>query len=265
MSGTTAQALPAAALSQVLDALTDGVVVFDADWTVAYVNPAGAALLRRSTGELVDRNLWVALPECGGSLLHRFLLQARSAGTPVTWSGYYPPAGRRLSATATVGDGGLLQVSFRATDQQDAPDLDVAEEAAADEDAGHRLRYLSDVSETMIATLDSGESATRLAELVVSRLCDWAVVAIGDEHGGVGEKAWAHRDPARRADLDRYMTERREGTGDDTAMIDALLTGQPVRVPIIHDEVVAPSLPTEQLRATWRGRSATGGDRESVV
>jgi len=41
---------------------------------------------------------------------------------------------------------------------------------------------------------------------VAGRLCDWAVVALGDEDGGVGEQTWAHGDPARRADLDAYMT-----------------------------------------------------------
>jgi serine phosphatase RsbU (regulator of sigma subunit) len=40
-------------------------------------------------------------------------------------------------------------------------------------------------------------------------------------------------------------------------MIDALLTGQPVRVPMLHPEVVAPSLPTEEVRAAWQRLNAT--------
>ena len=64
----------------------------------------------------------------------------------------------------------------------------------------------------------------------MSRLCDWAVVALVGEDGGPGEEAWAHRDPGRRADLDTYMTGRLRGTGDDEAMVDALLSGEPVQM-----------------------------------
>jgi|tagenome__1003787_1003787.scaffolds.fasta_scaffold20880624_1 sigma-B regulation protein RsbU (phosphoserine phosphatase) len=252
--------LPVETLGRALDALPDGLAFFDADWTIRYVNPAGACLLRRGVDELVGRNIWAALPELAGGLLHSFLLHARRSRTPLTWSGFYAPVGCRLEASAVVVDG-LLQVSFRAAglQQDDGPaGVDVPRHAAVEEDSERdRLRLLAEVSEAMIDTLDTGTSATRLADLAVTRLCDWAVVAVADEHGGVGEKAWAHRDPDRRADLDLYMAGRREDAGDDTAMVDALLTGQPVRVPMIHDEVVAPSLPTEEVRAAWRRLNAT--------
>ena len=41
----------------------------------------------------------------------------------------------------------------------------------------------------MIGTLDTGESATRLAELAVPRLCDWAIVAVVGEDGGRARRA----------------------------------------------------------------------------
>jgi serine phosphatase RsbU (regulator of sigma subunit) len=113
------------------------------------------------------------------------------------------------------------------------------------------------VSEALISTLDRGESASQLAELAVRRLADWAIVAFLGEDGQPGEEAWAHRDPACRADLDTYMTGRLRGTGDDTAMVNALLTGEPVQIATIEQERVAPSLPTEELRAVWRRLDAT--------
>ena len=260
ISRRTGTALPAGRLVQALDALPDGVLIFDSEWTVGYVNRAGAALFRRPIGELLGRNLWVALPDLGGSLFHSFLLHARAAGGPVTWSGFCPPAGRWLHATAAV-TGDLLQVSFRTPESlhEGSADADdgwqsVGSEPDGDED---RLRFLAEVSETMIATLDTGESATQMAELVVGRLCDWAVVALAGEHAEVGEEAWAHHDPTRQRDLDTYMTGRRRGTGDDAAMIDALLTGQPVHVPHIDQETLAPSLPTEQVRRAWRRLDTT--------
>jgi phosphoserine phosphatase RsbU/P len=232
-------------------------MVFDADWTIGYVNPAGSALLGRHTDELAGRSIWVALPEASGTIFHSFLLHARSAGTPVTWQGFYAPAGRWLSATAVlVGD--LLQVSFRETtdrlperagDRKAGPDDQVGE--------GDRLRFLAEVSEAMIATLDTGESATQLAELAVTRLCDWAVVALIGEDGAPGEEASAHRDPARRADLDTYLRGRRPDTGDDVAMLDALRSGAPVQVNPIREHLVAPSLRTEEVRTAWRRLAST--------
>src|SRR4051794_22899004 len=169
--------------------LPDGVAVFDADWTICYANPAAARLLGADTAELVGRNLWIALPEVAGSVFHSFLLHARAVGTPVTWRGYYAPTGRWLSATAELVDD-LLQVCFReAADlpaegpADDADDLVAASGEGADRD---RLRFLAEVSEALITTLDRGESASQLAGLVVRRLADWAVVVLAGEDGGPG-------------------------------------------------------------------------------
>jgi sigma-B regulation protein RsbU (phosphoserine phosphatase) len=257
--------LSPAVYAAALDALPDGVLIFDADWTITFINRAGAGLLGRPVGELVHRNIWVALPELGGTIFHSFLLHARGVGTPVTWQGYYPPAGRWLQATATVVDG-LLHVSVRAADDRlvERP-ADTVPADPADGDAAHpgrpasdrvadrdRLRFLAEVSEAMIATLDTGESATRLAELAARRLCDWAVVALVGEDGGPGEEAWAHRDPARRGDLETYLRGRLREAGGDAAVVNALLTGEPVQVPTIDDDLVMPTLPTDEVRAAWR-------------
>jgi hypothetical protein len=247
-------------LAAVLETLPDGVVVFDADWTLGYVNSAGADLLGRSTVELTDRGIWEALPGLAGTMFHSFLVHARSAAAPVTWQGFHAPAGRWLTATAVlVGD--LLQVSLREPGDR-LPELFGSaggREPAPLDDAPdrERLRYLAQVSEAMIATLNTGESATQLAELAVRRLCDWAVVSLTGEDGGPGEQAWAHRDAACRADLDTYLRGRLPDTGDDGAMVDALRSGEPVHINPIREHLVARSLPTEEVRAAWRRLQST--------
>jgi serine phosphatase RsbU (regulator of sigma subunit)/PAS domain-containing protein len=242
-------------LTAALEALPDGVALFDGDWTIDYVNSAGAVLLGRPAAELLGRSTWVALPELGGTILHSFLLHARGAGEPVTWSGFYPPAGRWLSVSAGML-GELLQVTFRATGgptAEPSPDERIGPPAPSGSDVDRdRLRFLAEVSESLIATLDTGESASRLAELAAGRFCDWAVVALVGEDGAPGEEAWAHCDPRRRPALDTYMCGRLRGTGDDAVLVQALLTGEPVQVPVIDQEAVAPSLPTEEVRAAWQ-------------
>jgi PAS domain-containing protein len=48
-----------------------------------------------------------------------------------------------------------------------------------------------------------------------------------------------------------------EVAGNDAAMLDALLTGEPVQVTTIQEERVAPSLPTDEVRAAWRRLDTT--------
>jgi serine phosphatase RsbU (regulator of sigma subunit) len=260
VSGSAAARLGTEQLVGVLHALPDGVVIFDAAWTLCYINPAGAALIGRSAPELIDASLWVGLPELAGTIFHGFLLHARSADAPVTWTGFYAPSGRWLSATA-VAVGDLLQVSFReVVDRAAGPATDAGRPAVAraEEDGDRdRLRFLAEVSEAMITTLDTGESAARLAELAASRLCDWGIVALIGEGGGPGEEVWAHRDPARRADLDIYLRGRLRQAGGDGALVDALLSGEPVQVTTIDQELVAPSLPSEEVAAAWHRLDAT--------
>jgi sigma-B regulation protein RsbU (phosphoserine phosphatase) len=253
---TTASRPGPQSLTAALEALPDGVMVFDAGWTICYINPAGSALLGRDPDELAGRSIRVALPEASGTIFHSFLLHARSAGAPVSWQGFYAPAGRWLSATAAVVDD-LLHVSFREATGRVTEGGEPQPATSEEDDDQDRLRFLAEVSEAMIATLDTGESATQLAELAVGRLCDWAVVALVGEDGAPGEEASAHRDPARRADLDTYLRGRRSDTGDDVAMLDALRSGAPVQVHPIREHLVAPSLPTEEVRTAWRRLAST--------
>jgi sigma-B regulation protein RsbU (phosphoserine phosphatase) len=243
-----------------LDALPDGLAIFDADWTIVYVNRAGADLLQRPREGLVDRNIWIALPELGGTILHSFLLHARSVGEQVTWHGFYPPAGCWLDATASrVGD--QLHVTFReAVDPvqggsaQGRPDREPREGAA---DADHdRLRFLAEVSEAMISTLDTGESVAKLVDLVVPRLGDWAVVFILGDEGQATDERWTHRNAERLPDLETYMTGRVRGTGEGSPMTAALLTGEPVQVTSMDPALVEPALGTPEVRAAWQRLAA---------
>jgi serine phosphatase RsbU (regulator of sigma subunit) len=240
-------------LADALDALPDGVAVFDANWTIRYVNASGARILRHDRAELVGRTIWVALPELGGTILHSFLLHARGAGRRVTWQGYYAPRGRWLDATA-VRQGESLHVTFREVGDEAAdPAVRPADEGGTPggDDDRDRLRFLAEVSETMISTLDTGESLSMLVDLVVPRMCDWAVVSLIGEHRQPVDSARGHRDPARIADIDAYLARPGRPSHESSPMATAFFTGEPIHLDAIPAELVAPSLTTDAARAAW--------------
>jgi sigma-B regulation protein RsbU (phosphoserine phosphatase) len=243
-------------LFEALDAVPDGVAVFDSDWTIVYVNQAGADLLERRREELLGRNIWIALPELGGTIFHSFLLHARSVAERVTWHGYYVPADRWVDATAVrVGD--VLHVSFREAPVQPVDGGPALLPHERVRDGNHaaesdRLRYLAEVSESMISTLDTGQSVATLMGLVVPRLCDWAVVTVIGDDGHPGELGRAHRDPDRLSDLETYLSGRTRASGDGSPLAAALLTGEPVHLPAVDPGLVEPSLSTPEVRAAWQ-------------
>jgi phosphoserine phosphatase RsbU/P len=224
------------------------IAVFDADWTLVSVDEATAELLGRRRDELVDRNIWIALPELAGTIFHSFLLHARSVGERVTWRGFYAPADRWLDATAQrVED--RLHVHLRESTGHlpEGAQAERGDDAAEDE----RLRFLAEVSEAMISTLDAGESVGKLVDLVVPRLCDWAVVTVLGDDGAPADEGRAHRDPERLVDLDTYLQGRIRGAGDDSAMAAALLTGEPIHLATIDPALVEPALGSDEVRAAW--------------
>ncbi|MEU2348524.1 GAF domain-containing SpoIIE family protein phosphatase [Modestobacter sp. NPDC049651] len=93
-----------------------------------------------------------------------------------------------------------------------------------------RLALLAEVSDTLIRTLDTGQSADHLARLVVPRLADWATVTVLAEDGADQLTGRAHRDPARLADLDAYLSGRATGVRGQAALAAALGSGRSLRL-----------------------------------
>ncbi len=119
------------------------------------------------------------------------------------------------------------------------------------------LAYVAEVSEAMILSLDTGETAERLARLTVPRLADWATVTVLGDDGGAPRTARAHRDPERLEDLDTYLTGRHSGARDRPALMMRLLHGQPVQLTSEAPELSGASLPSGPVRAAWERLAAS--------
>jgi phosphoserine phosphatase RsbU/P len=120
-----------------------------------------------------------------------------------------------------------------------------------------RLAFLAEVSDAMIRSLDTGETADRLARLAVPRLADWATVTVLGDDGGAPRTARAHRDPGRLEDLDTYLAGRLGGARDRPALMTRLLSGRPVQLRSADLELSGPALPSEPVRAAWERLAAS--------
>jgi phosphoserine phosphatase RsbU/P len=125
------------------------------------------------------------------------------------------------------------------------------------DDAWARLSLLAEVSDTLIRTLDTGQSADHLARLVVPRLADWATVTVLGEEGAGDLSGRAHRDPRRLADLDTYLARRARGAREIPRLAAALASGEPVLLTAVDGIVTERDLPTEQVQDAWRRLDGT--------
>lgn len=108
---------------------------------------------------------------------------------------------------------------------------------AARQQTQARLTLLAEVGRVLSATLDIEEAIRELARLVVPALGDWSLVTVTDDQGGVHELGRAHRDPARRADLDRFAAQVVPAHTETSALAVVTRTGQPLIVPDYGDRV----------------------------
>ncbi|HEY9634610.1 MAG TPA: PAS domain S-box protein [Coleofasciculaceae cyanobacterium] len=99
-------------VSQILESITDGFIVFDPEWRFTYLNHEAAHILGRCIEELLGKNLWEELPELGGTSFGQLYQQAVIEGVPLELEDYYPPFDMWFVARAYPSESGL-SIYFR--------------------------------------------------------------------------------------------------------------------------------------------------------
>ncbi|GIF06774.1 GAF domain-containing SpoIIE family protein phosphatase [Actinoplanes siamensis] len=100
----------------------------------------------------------------------------------------------------------------------------------AAESAHHQLELLTDLTESLAATMDVDEAMSRLGRIVTTRLSDWCMVTYADEPGAAPRVSAAHRDPARAVDMARLADLATRSRTDVQAIVQtARRHGRPVR------------------------------------
>lgn len=105
------------AVVAMLDHLTDGMFVFDADWCFAYINEPAAGMLGRSRDELLGAHAWTLFPEAVGGPSYTAYHRAREEGRAAQVTEYYEPLDRRFEIRI-YPVGGELVVLFRDVTEQ---------------------------------------------------------------------------------------------------------------------------------------------------
>ena len=114
---------------------------------------------------------------------------------------------------------------------------------AAMAEANERLQLLADAGRVLSGSLDITEQIGQLADLVVPALGDWCWLVVTDEQGRLHELASAHRDPARREELQRYVESMVTVMTDAAGARVVTRTGQPLVLREIDRERVIAALP----------------------
>ncbi|MET8837981.1 SpoIIE family protein phosphatase [Micromonospora sp. NPDC004540] len=96
------------------------------------------------------------------------------------------------------------------------------------EEAHDRLAMLAGMSELLGGTLDMATAVDRLGHAMVPLLADWCLITLVDPAGRPRTVSGVHRDPGRKADLDRFATLLATGLGADSIIRSVLRTGKPV-------------------------------------
>lgn len=123
-TGTTdvSTSIDPADVVRMLDRLSDGVLVLDAQWRFRYVNDPAADLLGRSREELVGAHAWTLFPEAVGGPTYTAYHEARRERRAVSATEFFAPLGRHFEARAYPMDDDLA-VIFR-----DVSEMRVAQE-----------------------------------------------------------------------------------------------------------------------------------------
>lgn len=247
---TTAVQEGEARVARVLESMPTAFFQLDRAWRFVYVNSEAERLLGMTRTDMVGGSIWELFPASLDSDFETYYRQAIDSGVPVAFDAYYPPP---LAAWYEVRawpspDG--LSVYF----------IDVTARHAAQEEldrAARRGELLAGVTEALSGTLDATEGVSRLASLLVPALADWCLVTLVEDVGvdwrqRLRDVGWEHADPISRDTLRRYAELRLPAMTDDSYLVRALTSADPIVIAADATEEVASVLVPGEARNLLR-------------
>jgi len=97
-------------LAETLRTITEGFISYSPDWTINYVNPAGARLCGSTVAEMTGRKLWELFPESLGTEVEANFKKAMREREPVHFESFYPRLNRWYTISGYPGALGLTVI-----------------------------------------------------------------------------------------------------------------------------------------------------------
>jgi len=116
--GGTQNAMPFRGIAEMLDHLTDGILISTRDGWIRYANQPAGEMLGRSLIELVGRNLWLEFPEGVGNAYNRAVERAWESDQPQRLVEYYDNIDRWFESRVYPQSDKLFSLFRDVTDEQ---------------------------------------------------------------------------------------------------------------------------------------------------
>ncbi len=97
-------------LAETLRTITEGLISYSPDWTITYVNPAGARLCGSTAAEMTGRKLWDLFPDSLGTEVEVNFKKAMRDREPVHFESFYPRLNRWYTISGYPGSLGLTVI-----------------------------------------------------------------------------------------------------------------------------------------------------------
>jgi PAS domain S-box-containing protein len=97
-------------LAETLRTITEGFISYSPDWTINYVNPAGARLCGSTVAEMTGRKLWELFPDSMNTELEANFKKAMREREPVHFESFYPRLNRWYTISGYPGSFGLTVI-----------------------------------------------------------------------------------------------------------------------------------------------------------
>ena len=170
MPGERAERTSEQALVDALDRISDGIIVYDQRWRIAYINRSAERYFERTREELLGLGLLEAFPDAAGTEVERELRRAAAGEAPHEFSLFAPVRHRWVAFRAYPSDAGLT-VYFRDVTEQKR-----AEDELREREARHRALFEQSLGALLLTAPNGGifaanPAACRMFEMTEEEIC----------------------------------------------------------------------------------------------
>ncbi|MES2981677.1 MAG: PAS domain S-box protein [Verrucomicrobiota bacterium] len=105
-------------VKDVLESISDGFLLLDAEWKIIYMNSAAERINDQRREDILGRNFWEIFPATVDTLLHHEFQRCAVEQLPVSFENHYEPWDKWFTLDLSPAPGGGLSVYFRDITEQ---------------------------------------------------------------------------------------------------------------------------------------------------